>query len=172
MRRTLTTAILVTVLGVLVGMGIGGFVTYQSVKGYVQSVPGSPIVVGAKYDSGKNALVLTVFNPGGLPLTVINGDLIFKPKNGNGYALANIPLNTVIPGGSIVQLVIKLKNNSVVKEGDILRGGFTYKYPYIGQIYYTNYPLTVGKPLSENPSEVLRKAKEEAKKVEASKENK
>jgi len=172
MRRTLTTAILVTVLGVLVGMGIGGFVTYQSVKGYVQSVPGSPIVVGADYKKDKNALVLTVFNPGGLPLTVLTGDVLFKPKEGKGYAVANIPLNTVIPGGSVVALVINLKKDQVVKEGDLIRGGFTYRYPYIGQVYYTSYPLTVGKPLSENPAEVLKKAKEEAKKVETTKENK
>jgi hypothetical protein len=168
MRRTLVTAVLVTIVGVLVGMGIGGFVTYKGVSSLIKSIPGSPVVVGAQYDKDQNALVLNVFNPGGLPMVVETTSLIFKPKNGQGYALANIPANVTVPGGAIVQLVIKLKAESKgkVQIGDILQGGFTYRYPGIPQTYFTSYPLVVGKPVAQNPTEVLNKAKEEAQKVE------
>ncbi|NPB04807.1 MAG: hypothetical protein GXO08_00265 [Aquificae bacterium] len=163
MRGVLTTAVLVSIVGVLLGMGLGGFITYRGLQGLIESVPGSPVVVGAEYDRAANELVLTVFNPGGLPLTVLNGDLVFKPAEGEGYSVANVPINTVIPGQSVATLRIRLKEQTV-KPGDVIKGGFTYRYPYIGQLYYTSYPLTVGRPLRLNPAEVLQRAKEEAQK--------
>lgn len=166
MKRTLTVAVLVTIVGLLLGMGIGGFVTYTSAVQTVKSIPGAPIVVGAKYDRKQNALVLDVFNTGGLPIYVETTGLVFKPKNGNGYALANLPANVKIEGGSIARLVIKLKSESLgkVQIGDLISGTLVYHYPYIPQVYTTTYTLTVGKPLSQNPAEVMKKASEEAKK--------
>ncbi len=161
MRNLLTTAVLITVVGVLVGMGLGGFITYRSVQAYLDSVPGAPVVVGAEYSKEKNALILTVFNPGGLPITVVGGSLVFKPKNGEGYSLTNLPVEAVIPPQKAVSLVINLQERTAA-EGDLIEGGFTYRYPYIGQLYYTSYPLTVGKPYHQNPGEILKKAKEEA----------
>ncbi len=168
MRRTLTVAILVTIVGVLLGMGIGGFVTYSSVSKMVKGLPGAPIVVGAKYDQDKNALVLDIFNPGGLPIYVETTALVFKPKNGNGYELANIPANVKIEGGTVARLILKLKGESKghVQIGDVLTGTLVYHYPYIPQIYTTTYNLTVGKGFSQNPAEVIQKANEQAKEKE------
>ena len=162
MGRTLTTALLTVLGGLLVVMGVGGFITYTSTAKYVQSVPVAPIVVGAKYDQEKGAMVLDIFNSGGLPITVTSGGLIFKPQNGNGYALANIPVNLVIPGGTIARIEIKLKENTEVKIGDILVGSLIYSYPYIPQVYSTSFELTVGKPYKTSPSEVIKKASEKA----------
>jgi hypothetical protein len=169
MGRTLTTAILTVIVGLLVGMGVGGYITYTTTAKYVQSVPGAPIVVGAKYDEAKNAMVLDIFNSGGLPITVTGSGLVFKPKNGNGYAIANIPVNVVIPGGTIARVEIKLKENTEVNIGDILSGTIVYAYPYIPQVYSTTFNLTVGKPYSASPTEVMKKAAQEA---EKQKENK
>jgi hypothetical protein len=165
MRRTLTVAILVTIVGVLLGMGIGGFISYSSVSKTVKSLPGAPLVVGAKYDKDQNALVLDVFNPGGLPIYVETTALVFKPKQGNGYQLANIPANVKIDGGTIARLVLNLKQESKgnVQIGDVLTATLVYHYPYIPQVYTTTYSLTVGKSVSQNPSEVIEKAFEQAK---------
>jgi hypothetical protein len=162
MGRTLTTAILTVIVGLLVGMGVGGFITYTTTSKVVKSVPGAPIVVGAKYDKTRNALVLDVFNSGGLPITVADSGLVFKPQKGEGYALANIPVNVVIPGGSIARIEIKLKENTQVKIGDILSGTLIYNYPYIPQVYTTTFKLTVGHPYNTSPSEVMNKASKAA----------
>lgn len=171
MRKTLTVAILVTIVGVLLGMGIGGFVTYTSAVQTVKSIPGAPIVVGANYDAEKNALVMDIFNPGGLPIFVETTGLVFKPKSGKGYAIANLPANVKIDGGTITRLVINLKESSrgKVQIGDIISGTLVYHYPYIPQVYTTTYRLTVGKPISQNPAEVMKKAAEEAKKEQTAK---
>ena len=168
MKRTLTVAVLVTIVGVLLGMGIGGFVTYTSVVQTVKSIPGAPIVVGAKYDSDQNALVLDLFNPGGLPIYVETTGLVFKPKNGQGYQLANLPANVKVEGGSIARLVITLKETSKgkVEIGDIISGTLVYHYPYIPQVYTTTYSFTVGKAFNQNPAEVMKKAAKEAEKEE------
>ena len=162
MSRTLTTVVLTVLVGLMVGMGVGGFITYTSTAKYVQSVPGAPIVVGAKYDKEKNAMVLDVFNSGGLPITITSSGLVFKPKKGEGYTIANIPVNIVVPGGTITRVEIKLKENSQVQNGDILVGTLVYTYPYIPQIYSTTFNLTVGKPYSASPSEVIKKASEKS----------
>jgi hypothetical protein len=164
MGRTLTTAILTVIVGLLVGMGVGGFITYTSTAKYVKSIPGAPIVVGAKYDGDKNALVLDIFNSGGLPITVNAGGLVFKPQKGEGYTIANIPLNAVIPGGTIARIEIKLKENSNVQTGDLISGTVIYTYPYIPEVYSTTFRLTVGHPFSKSPSEIINKASKEAQK--------
>jgi len=168
MKRTLTVAVLVTIVGILLGMGLGSFITYSSTANLIKSLPGAPIVVGAKYDQEQNALVVDVFNPGGLPIVVESTGLVFKPKSGNGYALANLPANVVISGGSIARLVIKLKPESSgkVQLGDIISATLVYHYPYIPQVYTTAFSLTVGQPISQNPKEVMEKAAQEAKKLE------
>ncbi len=169
MGRTLTTAILTVIVGLLVGMGVGGFITYTTTAQVVQSVPGAPIVVGAKYDKTQNALVLDVFNSGGLPITITAGGLVFKPKQGEGYTLAGIPISAVIPGQSVVRIEIKLKEGSSAVQGDVLSGTLVYSYPYIPQIYSTTFSLTVGKPFNTTPAEVIKKASEEAKKAQSNK---
>jgi len=168
MGRTLTTALVVIIVGLLLGMGIGGFITYNSTKHYLQVVPGAPIVVGASYDREQNRLNLDIFNPGGLPIVVDSTSLIFKPQKGNGYVLANIPSQVVIPPTTITRLVLNLRQDTKgkVQIGDILVGGFTYHYPAIKQIYTTSYTLTVGTPLKTTPEQVLQKAKESAKNLE------
>jgi hypothetical protein len=171
MKRTLTVAVLVTIVGVLLGMGIGGFVSYSTVSKTVKSIPGAPLVVGAKYDKDQNALILDIFNPGGLPIYVETTALVFKPKQGNGYQLANIPANVKIDGGTIARLVLRLRQESKgnVQIGDVLTGTIVYHYPYIPQIYTTTYSLTVGKAVSQNPAKVIEKASEEAKKAKENK---
>jgi hypothetical protein len=171
MKRTLTVAILVTIVGILVGMGIGGFISHSSVAKLVKNLPGAPIVVGAKYDTDQNALVLDIFNPGGLPIYVETAALVFNPKNGTGYKLANLPANVKIEGDSITRLVLNLKAESKgnVNIGDLLTGTLVYHYPYIPQVFTTTYNLTVGKEISKNPGEILEKASKES---EKGKENK
>jgi hypothetical protein len=75
----------------------------------------------------------------------------------------------VIPGGTIARVEIKLKENTEVNIGDILSGTIVYAYPYIPQVYSTTFSLTVGKPYSVSPTEVMKKAAQEA---EKQKENK
>jgi len=147
MGRILTTAVLTVVVGLLVGMGVGGFISYTTTKDYLKSVPGAPLVVGAGYDEDKNALVLDVYNSGGLPIAVSEGQLVFKPKEGEGYAIASVPIRTTIPSTSIVRIEIKLKEQTVVKEGDLISGTIVYAYPYIPQIYTATFKLTFGEPL-------------------------
>ncbi len=166
MGRTLTTALITIIAGLLVGMGIGGFLTYTSTAKYLSGIPGAPIVVGAKYNKEKNALVLSIFNSGGLPLTVVSAGLVYKPVKGEGYTLTNIPVNVNIPSGSITEIEIKLKENSSTVKGDILSGSLVYNYPYIPQIYTTTFSFTVGKEYQTTPTEVIKKASEEAKKAQ------
>ncbi len=164
MGRTLLTAIATVAVGLLVGMGVGGFLAYSSTSKYIQSIPGAPIVVGAKYDSNRNALVLDIFNSGGLPVIVSSSGLVFKPAKGNGYEIANIPVSLTVPGGAMARVELKLKENTAAKKGDLISGTLVYGYPYIPQVFTTTFSLTVGQPYKTTPAEVMKKASKEAEK--------
>ena len=85
---------------------------------------------------------------------------MLKSNIKNGYAIITVEVD--IDSKVIDEFEIKLKENSQVQNGDTLVGTLVYTYPYIPQIYSTTFNLTVGKPYSASPSEVIKKASEKS----------
>ncbi len=146
MRKPLLTAIFVSLLGVIVGWGVGSFLTYRKTIRAISSVPASPIIIGAKYDKAKNELLYSVYNPGTLPIKVFQESVVFTPGSKSkeaAYVISNIPVSVTLAPMAVTQVELKLKSGAEsLKIGDVVAGTLYYTHPLSKDIYSVAHPFT------------------------------
>ena len=143
---------LVVVVGVFValvlGWTIGEFFTGRTVAKVVASIPASPIVVDAKYDKTKHAVIYSITNPGGVPITIVDESFVFTPGSKSkekAYVVSHIPVKIEIPPRVTSSVELKLKSGTEnLKVGDAVLATFTYVYPLSKDIYTVVHLFTMG----------------------------
>ncbi|NPA12363.1 MAG: hypothetical protein GXO45_00085 [Aquificae bacterium] len=129
----ITVFFVVAVVGILLGWGIGSYLTYNKTMEAVGKIPASPIVVKALYDKPIHAIVFSVFNPGTVPLNIKRQSFVFKPgkeTTEKGYSMQNIPVDIPLPPLTITTVVIKLKKDTQeLKVGDVVNVELEYIHP-------------------------------------------
>jgi len=101
-------------------------------------IPAAPVVVDSLYDEQKGEVILTVANPGVMPITFATQSAILKPTTGDAVlAVVETPLRLVLLGGRTE--VIRLQLTPIAKEqfkvGDVLAITLTYGYPVSNDVY-------------------------------------
>ena len=145
MNRRLYLTILIAILGLFVGAGTGGYITYNRLIRTVQNIPASPIVVGAEYDKDNNRLVFSVLNPGTLPLSLDNYSIAFTPgreTEQEAYFISSIPLGVTIDPFQVAVVYINLKEQALPLEiGDIVTTTIFYTHPLSPDVYSVVHPF-------------------------------
>ena len=99
----------------------------------------SPIVTNSRYDEKNKELELTVKNPGGMPILLIDKTLALVPADKTKapeVIMTSIPLGLTVPPYSDVTFKLKLgKAGSGFNVGDVLQVGLTYSLPVSNDVY-------------------------------------
>lgn len=148
MRKPATVLILVGIVMLLLGWAIGTFFTQRTVAKVVATIPGSPIVVDAKYDREKHSIFYSILNPGGMPLTIVEESFVFTPgkeSKEKGYVVSHIPVHVVLAPGAITSVELKLKaGTQKLQLGDAVLATFTYVHPLSRDLYSVIHPFEMG----------------------------
>ncbi len=138
MRKTLFFT-LIGLIGLLLGLGIGGFLTYNRTVAELGSIPASPIVVGTVYDRENHSIVYAVSNPGPVPLQLVDHTLVFTPGEESeepAYVLTNVPLNLVLPPFTVTSVALDLKADTAqLQVGDAVATTLAYTHPLSTDLY-------------------------------------
>ncbi len=138
-----------SLLALLIGWGIGSYITFNNTIEQVGKIPGSPIVVKVVYDKSAHAVVLSVLNPGTLPLTVTNESFVFKPgkeTKQKQYSVENIPVKIPLLPLGITTVTIKLKKGTeALKNGDIVLTTLHYVHPLSKDVYTVSHKFEYSK---------------------------
>ncbi len=148
MRNPALVFVVCVVMALFLGWATGSFFTETSVSKAIASIPGSPIVLEAKYDQENHAIVYSVFNPGGMPETIIQQAFVFKPgreTKEKGYVVSNIPVHITLPPGEISEVIMKLKTGTEkLHLGDVVLATFTYIHPLSTDLYTVVHSFEMG----------------------------
>ncbi len=148
MKRPSLIVFLSVVISLFLGWTIGEFFTGRTVAKVVASIPGSPVVLDAKYDKDKHSVTYSILNPGGMPLTIVEESFVFTPgKNSKekSYVVSHIPVHVTLPPGVATSVELKLKPGTEKLElGDVILATFTYMHPLSKDIYTVVHPFTMG----------------------------
>ncbi|WP_457638786.1 hypothetical protein [Persephonella sp.] len=160
----LTLFFVISIIGILLGWGIGGYITYNNTIEAVGKIPASPIVVKAVYDRPTHSVIFSVLNPGTLPLTVKKQSIRFTPGKSSGekeYQIQDIPVNVPLIPLGITTVAVKLKKGSQeLKTGDIVDITLEYVHPLSTDRYYVKHGYThTGKPQETPPLEYRKEDK-------------
>ncbi|WP_457630591.1 hypothetical protein [Oceanithermus sp.] len=142
------------VIALLLGFAIGGFSAASRARAAVTAaetlaagIPPSPVVTSARYDKAGDQLVLRVFNPGLVPVRLIDQSIVFKPgaaSEQEAYALAAVPLGVEVAPLSIVEVELKLKPESKkLQPGDVVAASVSYTHPYSKDLYVLTHVFSV-----------------------------
>jgi len=166
------------VIALLLGFAIGSFsaasrarTAVADAEALAAGIAPSPVVTSARYDKANGALVLRVFNPGLVPLRLIDQSLVFKPgaaSKQEAYALAAVPLGVDLAPLSVVEVKLDLKPKSQKLEvGDVLAASISYVHPYSKDFYTLTHVFSVtkeaaaGKEQKEPEQPQMNKPKQE-----------
>jgi len=148
MKRPSLIVFFAVIVSLVLGWTIGEFFTGRTVAKVIASIPGSPIVVDAKYDRSKHSIMYSILNPGGMPLTIVEESFVFTPgKNSKekGYVVSHIPVHVTLPPGVVTTVELKLKPGTEKLEvGDAVLATFTYVQPLSRDLYTVVHPFTMG----------------------------
>ncbi len=148
MRNIAGSLVVSLVVALLVGLGAGAFLQASRTRGALTAVPPSPVVVGAQYEKKKQAVVLELYNPGFVPLHLVDQTVVFTPgpkSKEKGYALAAVPLNLTLPPRSSVRVTLSLKPGSQeLQPGDVVAGTVSYSHPFSPDLYAVTHPFKLG----------------------------
>ncbi len=148
MKRPASVLILVGFVMLFLGWSIGSFFTQRTVAKTIASIPGSPIVMDAKYVEKKHTVSYSILNPGGMPLTIVEEAFVFTPgkeSKEKSYVVSHIPTHTILPPGTVTQVELKLKEGTEkLRVGDIILATFSYIHPLSGDIYNVVHSFTMG----------------------------
>ncbi len=154
MRRPSTILIGITVIALVLGWAIGGFFTGTSVSKVIASLPGSPIVVDAKYNKDSHTIEYSILNPGGTELNIIQESFVFKPgkeTKEKSYIVSNIPVNVKLLPGVVTKVELKLKaGTEALHFGDVVLATFTYTHPLSPDLYTVVHPFTMGEETAQD----------------------
>ncbi len=154
-----------SLIALVLGWGIGGYITYNKTIEAVGKIPASPIIVKSVYNREKHSVVFSILNLGTLPLTVVSESFIFKPGKESSqkrYELKNIPTNIPLVPLGITTVALKLKEGTQeLKSGDIVMATLHYVHPLSNDVYTVSHKFEyTGKP-QETPPKEIKKDKEE-----------
>ncbi len=148
MKKPSSILIGITVIALVLGWAIGGFFTSASVSKVISSIPGSPIVVDAKYNKNNHTIEYSVLNPGGMELTIVQESFVFKPgkeSREKSYIVSDIPVNVKLLPGVVTKVELKLKSGTeALHFGDVVLATFTYTHPLSTDLYTVVHPFTMG----------------------------
>jgi len=142
------------VIALLLGFAAGSFSAASRARAAVTAaealaagIPPSPVVTAARYDKAEQALVLRVFNPGLVPLQLVDQSLVFKPgaaSEEKAYALAAIPLGLEVAPLAELEVRLKLKPESEdLAVGDVLAATVSYTHPFSKDFYTLTHVFEV-----------------------------
>lgn len=148
------------VLALLLGFAAGSFSAASRARAAVSAaealaagIPPSPVVTAARYDKAEQALVLRIFNPGLVPLRLVDQSLVFKPgaaSEQEAYALAAIPLGVEVAPLAELELRLKLKPESeALAVGDVLAATVSYTHPFSKDLYALTHVFEVTQAAAE-----------------------
>jgi len=162
MRKPAAVLILVGFVMLFLGWAIGTFFTERTVAKAIATIPGSPIVLSAKYDKEKHAIFYSMLNPGGMPLTIVEESFVFTPGSESkekGYVVSHLPVHVVLPPGVVTEVELKLKaGTEKLHIGDAVLATFTYVHPLSKDLYSVIHPFTMG--VKEQKKEKTQTGKE------------
>ncbi len=146
-------------LAILLGWVIGSFFTETSISKAIANIPASPIVVEAKYNKDEHSIVYSIFNPGGMPETIVQEAFVFKPgkeTKEKAYVVSNIPVHITLPPGETTEVIMKLKTGTEkLHLGDVVLATFTYVHPLSPDLYTVVHPFEMG---SKQPQKASKQA--------------
>jgi len=106
------------------------------------------VVLSAEYQREKKQVVFEVYNPGFVPLLLVDQSVVFTPgpeSKEKAYALAAVPLNLSLPAQSSVKVTLALKPESEeLKAGDVVAGTITYTNPLSPDLYAVTHLFKYG----------------------------
>jgi hypothetical protein len=147
MKRPATILLLTLVFSLILGWNVGSFFAGRSAEKLVSQIPGSPVVINAKYDKEKHSIIYSVLNPGGMPLNVVEESFVFTPgkeSKEKSYIVSHVPVHVVLPPGTITEVELKLKTGTEkLKVGDAVLATFTYVHPLSKDLYNVIHPFTL-----------------------------
>jgi hypothetical protein len=140
MKRPAYLLTFVAFIFLTLGWSIGSFFTQRSASKVLANLPASPIVLKAQYVKKKHAIDYSIFNPGGVPLTIIEESFVFTPGNHTtqkAYLVSDVPVKVVLPPQATTSVELKLKAGTKhLKLGDAVLATFTYIHP-LSRDFYT-----------------------------------
>lgn len=149
MRRPSFIILISIVLALILGWFIGNFITGTTVAKAIASIPGSPIVMDAKYNKEKHSIEYSVLNPGGTELRIVEEAFVFKPgkeTKEEAYVLSHIPANIKLPPRAITKVELALKaGTEKLHFGDVVMTTFTYTHGLSNDLYTVMHPFTMEK---------------------------
>ena len=154
-----------SLLALVIGWGIGGYITYNKTIEAVGKIPASPIIVKSVYDRSHHAVIFSILNLGTLPLTVVSESFIFKPGKESSekrYKMENIPASIPLVPLGITTVTLKLKEGTQeLKSGDIVMVTLHYIHPLSDDIYTISHKFEyTGKPQETTPTKMKKDNKE------------
>jgi len=133
--------IVMVFIGLFAGFYFGVYKTAVAVAGCQMEkalIAPSPVISQSLYDEKKHQLKLTIVNPGGMPIELLDKSLVLKPANAKRQPvliMSSIPLNIVLPPYSTMELDLKLGNTTGFVVGDVLETTLTYMLPVSNDVY-------------------------------------
>ncbi|WP_459818757.1 hypothetical protein [Galenea microaerophila] len=149
MKKPYALVLLMTLLGVIVGWGTGSYLTGATARAALDEVPAAPVVIASGYDEKSKTLSLTFTNAGGQPIDILGKGLTFKPKQGDGYALAFTQFEQPIriEPFSVATLRVKLKaDTATLVNGDVVATTIQYAYPLLPDVFEMTHMFVKGHP--------------------------
>ncbi len=148
MRKTVLFT-LIGLIGLLLGLGVGGFLTYNRTVAELGSIPASPIVVGTVYDRENHTIVYAISNPGPVPLQLVDHTLVFTPGEETeepAYVLTNVPVNMVLPPFTVTSVALDLKADTAeLQVGDAVATTLAYTHPLSSDLYSVYHTQVISK---------------------------
>ena len=137
-----------SLIALMIGWGVGGYITYNKTIETVGKIPASPIIVKSYYDKEKHAVIFSFFNSGTLPLNVVSQSFVFKPgkeSKEKSYQIENIPVNIPLIPLGITTVALKLKKGTEeLKNGDVIMATIYYTHPLSKDVYSVAHRFEYG----------------------------
>ncbi len=146
MKKPVGLILIIALAGLLVGGGAGNYLGFYRAMGLIGKLPASPIVLNAVYNEKHNSIVYSIYNPGTVPLEMVEGSFVFTPgkKSTQGeYILSHIPLGVTLKPSSVTLVEMRLKEGSQkLQLGDVVVGTLSYTHPFSPDVYAVIHPFT------------------------------
>ncbi len=166
MKRPAGLILLIALVGLLIGGGTGSYLGFNRAIRMIERLPASPIVLNAAYNGKHHSIVYSVYNPGTVPLKMVEGSFVFTPgkKSTQGeYILSHIPLNVTLKPASVTLVEMRLKEGTQkLHLGDVVVGTLSYTHPFSPDVYTVIHPFTYEGP--KTPRKARNQKKGEGKK--------
>ncbi len=146
--------LIIAVLGLFIGFGAGGYLTANRVITAMEQIPASPIILDTVYEKEANQLVMSVFNPGPVPLRLQSYTVTFTPgteTEEEAYVISEIPVELTLPPFEVATVAVNLKEHTEeLAVGDLVTLSIFYTHPLSADVYSIIHPYMQG--TSEEPT--------------------